>query len=223
MRPLNTLLACLILLASTPLHAGAWLREQGRTFLSSTFSATYFRDIANESYIEHGWRDDITIGADVGFYTLHTGLQTGQATVFIRRPLKFGAEKSVWSYEIGIGAYWIADQVSPTIKTGVSWGRGFTFAEKSGWMNVDASVTWDLGQSLHTTKIDSTVGINLTEKFTGMLQVFSANVGGETFHSLAPSIVFAPKSNKLRLQVGALAPLDNLDSTAIRLGIWREF
>ncbi len=206
-----------------PALAGAWLKEEGKGFVSTSFSATYFRDIAIETYAEYGVRPDLTLGLDVGFYTLRDGSDHGFATLFMRRPLGNSDGPNRFSYELGVGAAWIAEDVTPHVKTGISWGRGLQIREQSGWVNVDASVTWDLGHDQHLSKIDATVGLNFTEQTAGMLQLYLAHLDSETYSTLAPSLVVAPKWAKFRIQMGALAPLEDLDNTAIRIGIWRDF
>ena len=206
-----------------PALAGAWLKEEGKGFLSTSFSATYFRDIASETYAEYGVRPDLTIGIDVGFYTIRDGSQHGYATAFVRRPLGETDGVNRFSYELGIGAAWIGEDVTPHIKTGLSWGRGLQIKDKNGWINVDANVTWDLGRSLHVSKIDTTVGLNFTERTSGMLQLYLTHLDEKMYSTIAPSVVLSPKWAKFRIQVGALAPLENLDNTAIKIGIWRDF
>ena len=72
---------------ATSADAGAWMREKGTSFTSVSFTSTWFRDTTNTSYLEYGWRDDLTIGADIGYATSRQGTQSGYGTIFIRRPL----------------------------------------------------------------------------------------------------------------------------------------
>ncbi len=206
-----------------PAFAGAWLKEEGKGFLSTSFSANYFRDIASEIYAEYGMRSNLTIGIDVGLYTLRDGSDRGYATAFVRRPLGGSDGPHRFSYELGIGAGWTREEVTPLLKTGLSWGRGLQVKDKFGWVNVDTSVTWDLGPGQHVPKIDTTVGLNFTEQTTGMLQLYLVHLDSEIYSSLAPSLVLKPEWAKFRIQIGALAPLKNLDDAAIKIGIWREF
>lgn len=208
---------------TAPARAGAWLREEGTSFLSTSFSATYFRDIFSEVYAEHGLRADLTIGFDFGLATLRNGLQSGYASAFIRRPLMHSDGPHRLSYELGVGAAWLADEVSPTLKTGLSWGRGFKLGEDYGWVNVDAAVHWDLRHRLHIGKLDTTVGLNFTDKTAAMLQVFVSHIQGETYTSVAPTVIFAPKTDKFRITFGAEAPLQDTNNTRLKIGIWRTF
>lgn len=219
------LLTLLILSTCPPTraHAGAWLREQGTSFTAVSFSATYFRDIANTTYLEIGLRENLTLGADIGYFTSRIGQQSGFATLFMRKPLGPNTGPNKWAYEIGAGATWEGELVVPHIKTGVSWGRGYQFQDMNGWMAVDASITWDLGLGLHLTKVDTTVGLNFSDTTTGMLQLFLGNQGGEAFGTFAPSVIYKPKKRNFRIQFGAETPLDNFEDTSLKLGLWREF
>lgn len=223
MRIALSLLMSVLLVLPTFGHAGAWLREKGTTFTAVTFSATYFRDIANTTYIEHGLRENMTLGADVSLSSSRTGEQSGYGTIFLRMPLGKTEGKSKWAYELGLGATWRGAEVSPHLKTGLSWGRGIQIGEKYGWMAVDASITWNLGEGAHLTKIDTTVGLNFTDQTAGMVQLYLSHLDGEGFGTFAPSVIWKPKAGKFRLQLGFEAPMRNMDDTALKLGIWREF
>ncbi|MGJ8628092.1 MAG: hypothetical protein ACSHXB_14120 [Sulfitobacter sp.] len=204
-------------------NAGAWLREKGSSFTSVSFSSTWFLDTTNTSYLEYGLRDNLTVGADVGYATSRNGTQSGYGTLFIRRPLGQNDGPNQWAYELGVGAAWVGEEVLPYLKTGLSWGRGIKLRDTNGWMAVDASITWDVTSGLHVAKIDSTIGLNFTEVTTGMVQLYLAHLDQQTYGSIAPSIVIKPRNSKFRIQIGAESQLDDLENTGIKLGLWREF
>ncbi|MGJ5621478.1 hypothetical protein [Sulfitobacter sp. MF3-043] len=208
---------------ATGTDAGAWLREKGTSFTSVSFTSTWFRDTTNTSYLEYGWRDDLTIGTDIGYATSSQGTQSGYGTIFVRRPLGKNNGPNKWAYELGVGAAWVDYIAIPYLKTGVSWGRGFTFRDTPGWASVDASVSWALTTSHHLAKVDTTVGLNFTSVTTGMLQLYLAHLDRETYASIAPSVVIKPRNAKYRLQIGADSQLGNPEYTAIKIGLWREF
>jgi len=223
MRATLALTFCLMLCAANTANAGAWMRAEGTTFTSTAFSANYFRDISSTTYIEHGLRDDVTVGLDVAYFTSRFGTTSGYGTVFIRRPLNWGADTTHWAYELGAGTAWAGELVLPHVKAGLSWGRGFQLGERYGWMTVDASITVDVTYGQPLSKIDATVGMGLTEQVKGMMQVYLSHLEGETFTTLAPSVVYSPKASKLSIQFGAQSTLGLWDDTALKLGIWREF
>lgn len=73
-----TLLACQLSPVAAP--AGPWLREEGTTFISSSFSATYFYDLSQSTYIEYGLRETLTLGFDQNTAQSRFGQQSGHAT-----------------------------------------------------------------------------------------------------------------------------------------------
>ena len=223
MRPWLLIVFLLSLLLASPTHAGAWLREKGTSFTSISFSATWFRDTTNTTYLEYGLRDNLTIGADIGIIADRWGGQSGYGTVFIRRPLGPNKGPNKWAYELGIGAAWVNELVLPHLKTGVSWGRGIQIKGLNGWMTVDASMTWDMANGFHLGKIDSTLGVNFTKVTTGMIEIYLAHLDSKTYATIAPSLVFKPHKGKYRFQIGAQTPLGHYENTALKLGLWREF
>ena len=211
------------LCAGTTAQAGPWLREKGSTFSSVSVSATYFRDFGTATYLEYGLREHMTIGADISTFTSSEGARSGFATLFLRRALGANQGKSRWAYELGIGSAWEGDLILPHIKTAVSWGRGYTLREKSGWMTVDASIKWDLMQGEHAGKLDATVGMNFSDRTTGMLQLYLAHLDHKFYATLAPSVVIKPGKRKFKIQIGTEIPTDDAKNTVLKLGIWREF
>lgn len=223
MRTILKVSLCLTALSPSLAEAGAWLREKGRGFSSTAFTITPDLDIANTSYLEYGLRPKLTLGADVRLAHDRFGVQDGFATLFIRRALNDPNKTSKWAYELGFGATWDDSVIQPHVKLGLSWGRGLQWGERYGWMSVDGSYRWDITTSQGTAKIDTTVGMGFTEVTTGMMQLYLTEFDGTMTASIAPSLVFQPRGKKFRVQVGAEAPLDDTNNTALKLGLWREF
>jgi hypothetical protein len=212
------LLAALIVLTCTsPAFAGAWLREKGAGFSSVTGSATIGGDIAESSYLEFGARDDLTFGVEIGF--------TGFATAFLRRPIGKNDKPGVWAYELGMGVGWTDYVIRPYLLTGLSWGRGYDLGGLNGWLAVDTSVTWDVYFAEHLVKIDSTLGMNFGDRFSGMLQLFGAGTAAGHTTSIAPSILVTPLNNhpEIRLQIGGQSQIGLPANSAIKVSIWRSF
>jgi len=141
---------------ATPAFSGAWLREKGTGFSSVSASAEIAQNITQTIYLEYGVREDLTLGAEVGSTLSANGTQSGSATVFLRRPIRANDGPTVWSYELGIGAGWTGYAISPSLKTGLSWGRGYKINQMNGWMAVDASVLLDVYSADYSAKIDAT-------------------------------------------------------------------
>jgi hypothetical protein len=218
-------LVLLALVHGTTAQAGPWLREKGSTFTSTSISSSLGRDANSSGYLEFGITPDTTVGLDLGFSQNRTGRKLAFGTLFIRRQLGGTAGPSRWAYELGIGGTYAgaAQPVEPHVKTGLSYGRGIQLAGKSGWLVTDAAVLWELEQDDHVTKIDTTLGLNFSDQFSGMVQLNFARQGSETFTFLEPSLVIAPFDTGLKIQAGIVAPLDEPDNSALKLGIWQEF
>ncbi len=223
MRLVRVTLIFLTLLLAAPAVGGPWMREKGTGFSATSSSISYFLETANTTYLEFGLRDDLTIGADVGYFTDRSGTQSGHATAFLRRPLGRTDGSHKWAYELGLGARWVGPTVLPHLKTGLSWGRGIKLRQKDGWMNVDASVMWDLGVSRQQTKVDATLGLNFTKQFTGMVQLNLSYADNTATAKLSPSVIFQRKKGKIRFQIGAEADLTDVTRSTLKLGIWRAF
>lgn len=205
--------------------AGAWLREKGSGFSSVATSSTLFRDISQTTYVEYGVRDDLTLGAEVAFFTFATGVQSGSGRIFLRRPIGKRDRPSVWSYELGMGADWSVEGVRPNLRAALSWGRGYQLKHLNGWIAVDGSILLDVYGTNHTVKIDSTIGLNFNKRFAGMVQVFHADLVNSDATSIAPSILVRPIKNKpnIRLQIGGETQLGNAANSAFKISFWREF
>jgi hypothetical protein len=222
MRP--WVLACLVLICLCgTARAGPWMRETGRTFTSATFTLNQFRETTSQSYFEHGLRDDLTWGLDIGYITDRFGTQSGYGTLFLRRPLNDPRARSLWAYEVGAGVAWVGPRVLPHLKGGLSWGRGIELGARQGWLSVDASAAWQIDSGAYVAKVNTTFGLDFTERTTGMVQLFLADVNGIHTATLAPAIVFRAGDSKFRVQVGTESPLGNVRNTSLKIGLWREF
>lgn len=210
-------------LHAAPAAAGAWLREEGTGFSATSFGLSYFYDISQSTYLEYGLRPDLTLGADISTFQSRFGFQSGAATLFLRFPLGSPNDRGRWAYELGAGATWIGEEVVPHVKGSLSWGRGITFAERSGWLAVDASLRWDFGLGTSQIKLDGTAGLDFTDVTAGMLQLFVTQTRSGTFAKVAPSVVFSPKQSKFRIQIGSEIPVRAPQDTMFKLGIWRSF
>lgn len=204
-------------------YAGAWLREQGAGFMAVSVVGTYYLDTSSQTYLEYGLSDKSTIIADVWMNRPRYDPPRGIVTISMRRALSAADAQAKWAYEFGVGAGWVGTQIRPHLRTGLSWGRGMTWGQKSGWMGVDAAVLWDLEQAAHLTKVDATFGTNFTDVTTGMIQVYTAHIDGTHSVTLAPSLVFNPQKSNFRVKVGTESLLGSLENTALKLEFWREF
>jgi len=203
--------------------AGPWLREKGTTFTSVSLTANYYLETASQTYLEYGLTEKMTLIANIGMARQHFLPESGYATFSLRRALSKPEAQSKWAYEFGVGVGWAGETRLPHVRTGISWGKGMTWGERSGWAVVEAEVVWDMTDQLHLAKLDGTVGMNFTDVTAGMLQIYTAHTALASTASIAPSLIFSPKNSKFRLQIGAEADVVQFDKTALKIGLWREF
>lgn len=208
---------------ATTAQAGPWLREKGTTFSAVSVATTYYLDTSSQTYIEYGLTDKTTLVGDLSMIRLRYAPQSGYATVSVRRAFSKPDATSKLAYEIGVGAGWIGSMTLPHLRTGLSWGRGIKWGDTSGWTTVEASAIWDLTYAQHIAKLDMTLGMNFTDVTKGMIQLYTAEIAGETVATIAPSLVFTPRERKFSIQVGAESQIGNMRNSALKLGLWREF
>lgn len=209
-------------LAST-VQAGPWLREEGTTFSAVSASTTYYLDTSSQTYLEYGLTQETTLVGDLNMTRQRYSDESGHATVSLRRALSKPDATSKLAYELGVGVGWAGSEALPHLRTGLSWGRGIKWREKSGWATVEAAVIWGLNDAQNMTKLDTTAGINFTDVTAGMIQLYTTEMDGKIFAIIAPSLVFTPRDSKFRIQIGMEGEIGNLDNTALKLGLWREF
>jgi len=202
---------------------GPWLREKGSTFTAVSIAGTYYLDTATQTYIEYGLTEKITIVADVSTARFLYAPPSGYATLSFRRALGAKDATSKWAYEVGVGTGWIGEMLLPHVRTALSWERGVTWGKKSGWMTVEGAVVWDMTYALHVAKLDTTVGLNLTEKTKGMIQLYAMHAAGESIATIAPSVVYSPENTKFSIQFGTESEIGRLYNSAVKISIWREF
>lgn len=209
---------------ASPAASGAWMREKGTQFSSHSFSITPSYDASQTTFLEYGARDDLVLGAEISFTAPPHSDTSGSARVFLRRPLLGTDRPSVWAYELGFGISWAGDVTNPNLRTGLSWGRGYKLGQRNGWMAVDASIMFDLYQADQTVKIDSTIGLNFNDRFSGMFQVFHTVTPSTQLTLVAPSIVFRPLKNKpaIRVQICGETQIGNLRNAAFKISLWRD-
>ena len=201
------------------------MREKDHGFSATTANIGFAHDFGQTSLLEYGVRGDLTLGTEINLSRASNGATSGSALLFLRRPIGPTNRPNVWAYVLGFGGGWTGEIIRPTLFSGLSWGHGLSLHNLNGWMAVDTSVTWDLYFADHLAKIDSTVGLNFTDRFSGMVQVFHARIPGFSTTSVAPSIVFRPIKDKpdIRLQIGGEMLIGAPQTRAIKLSFWREF
>lgn len=211
--------------AALPCAAGAWMRGEGEGFLSLGFRFYEERDTGTQGveqnfFFEYGLWPRLTVGASANY----TSGVKGEGQVFLRLPIRNDDRPAKLAAELGIGAE-STDGITfdPFLKAGLSWGRGLTIAGRSGWVNVDGAVQWASDDTPALFKLDTTLGITLSDRFRLMGQgFFEADEFGESL-TVVPSVIYSPNWGQMKFVVGLEHKTGRDESTGIKFGLWRDF
>jgi hypothetical protein len=223
MKILNAACLAISLCVPSAALAGAWLKEKGHGFVSLSFGANMAEEITGGLYVEYGLSDSTTIGIDISGFSGGSITLNGYGSLFLRRSIGPTDKPSKWAYEIGIGGYWEQETARPALKSAISWGRGFQFKGRNGWMNMDGAFIYDPTLGSHMTKLDATVGMEIGKITTGILELALGHKDDNTFGSIEPSLLLRPKNMDFQFKLGANIPFEDQDKSALKLGIWRSF
>jgi hypothetical protein len=216
--------ALILGLAGAPAaQAGAWLREKGGGFASTSVTSDEAGQISSSVYLEYGLSDRLTLGGDFYYGTDLTTFQEGSGIVFLRFPLGPTDGTHKWAAHVGAGTRYVNLEFLTAFEVGLSWGRGLQWKENYGWINVDLSFNDAQAPAERRVKLDGTVGMGLSERSKVMLQLFNTFEDGETYVKLAPSYLFTPRGGKTTLQIGLETPLAGGGEPTLKLGIWQTF
>lgn len=211
------------LLGPAPATGGAWPREAGGWFLSSSVQMTRTEDGGvgwAGTYLEYGATPRLTLGLDAG-HAIGSALEDPgwQALLFGRYdlapdgPLRIGA---------GLGAGVTSDGVDsrPLLRANLAIGRGFDSRYGGGWAEADLQAVRFGGETAW--KLDTTAGLSPRGGRLLFLQAQTAKFpGAETQLRLLPTLVqrFGP------VKVEFAATVDAAPETrfGLKLGLWREF
>lgn len=215
---------CLALLGAATFgaqaDAGAWPREEGKSFLSFTLES-YVGGNSGSDYLslfyEYGLTPDLTLGLDAGH---DLDASTSSAIVFLRYPV-FTGGANAFAVELGLGETVQSGQTVATIRPGLYWGRGISIAGLSGWTGVD--MTYAQGSNGDALgKVQATIGANLGNNRLAILDLqYEHPLKGQSFVAIAPSYVFEVAQNT-RVQVGLRHNL-RTGATATKVGFWLDF
>lgn len=195
------------------------MREAGTVFLA--FSTVYddTGTLDGSAYLEYGLRPKLTLGAKLDVDMTKGRMGDGTAFVFLRRPIDRWDTAYQLAYELGFGTTF-GDGADPLLRSGLSYGRGFTLWDRNGWLAVDAAIEWALDNGPNTAKLDTTLGLTLNDRFQVMMQVFVTNSSAFSNTTLAPSVIWQPNAKTPSYQLGV--EVDD-DTWAVKLGLWRSF
>jgi hypothetical protein len=228
-------LAALVLVAAAAAaeaRAGAWLREEGRAFVSlaTTLStpaesllapASRLRSFASV-YAEYGLTPSITLGLDAAWAGGEDDSALA-ALVFLRRPVWQGT-RDVFATDLAVGLRReTGENIEARLRAGVSWGRGFKLQWGPGWMGLDASVEARHPSGELVTKLDATIGLKPEPGRLLILQFegFHTEESGAIL-KLAPSVAWEIRPG-VHLQLGASVTLAGDDAVGVKLATWFSF
>lgn len=216
-------------------QAGAWPREDGRTFLSFGTEigaeGLSFASLYGERGLPRRWTVVLDAGGDpmggaaVAALTLRIPLEDG--TGANRLALSFGGGVAVEdgrqvALVPGLG------QARPFARVGAHWGRGIETGLGTGWVGLDALADLTIpivagDTSGSAWKLDATLGINRTDRLATILQVQTGSpLTGDTYLRLQGTVVHS-LGTRTRVEAGAILGLSGDDTHAVKAGIWLDF
>jgi hypothetical protein len=221
--------------------AGAWPREDGRTFLSFGTEIGADGDSFASLYAERGLPRRLTAVLDAGAASgVGSGPDTGDGSVALtlRLPLDDGTGANRLALSFGGGLALDDDrdlvdapglgQARPFARVGAHWGRGIETPFGTGWVGVDALVDLSIpvlaGEGSDTAwKLDATLGVNRTDRLAGILQLQTGSpAAGDSYLRLQATAAWR-LGQAVRIETGAVFGLTGDDTQALKIGLWLDF
>lgn len=211
----------LVILALAPAaYAGPWPRPPGEHFISITAeaptSAQSFSEIYGATYFERGLKGDWTLGLDAGT----DGLGYQKTYLFLRRPVWTGRTARL-AFELGAGQQTAANGLGYALRPALTWGRGVSVFDRSGWLTIDGSAAYL--PKLQTTiyKSEVTFGVSLNARTKTMLQAtVEQEKGRRARATVTPSAAYLIRPD-MHLLGGVVLSGDQ--ASKIKLGLWMTF
>lgn len=223
----------LLLAGAGPASAGAWPREQGKTFLSlsQVFTTEVETLIApgqmvtsySSLYAEYGLTEKLTIGLDAGYGAgPDSGVSTGVA--FARYPVWESTGGQRVALDFGVGWRSDAEQGQDLrLRPGIAWGMGFDSRWGQGWLGIEASANFLVPSGQQIYKADFTAGIKPNDQWMLIGQIQTGRYPGtEALIRIAPSVVRAITPST-HLQLGVEGTVLGDDLIGAKLALWLEF
>lgn len=235
-RGLRAAVLVVLALLPVPAAAGAWPREDGRTFLSFGIEQGDSADGPFVSlYGERGLPRRWTAVLDAG---MRPDGGDATAALTLRLPLDDGSGRDRFALSFGGGVAvedgrMLADvpglgQARPFARAGAHWGRGLDTPWGPGWAGVDALADLSIpvvegDDTASAWKLDATVGLSPTDRLTTILQVQTGRpFAGDAYVRLQATVV-RRLGDRLNVEAGTVIGLSGDDTRAAKLGVWIEF
>ncbi len=216
-------LACLFcLIATQQVLAGAWLREKGNGFMSTSSTLRAVSPVADYEfglYADYGLTSRLNVGIDI----YETPGFSGHALLFIRRPLRSLGAQSKLAMELGLGSHHQYQNWRPMYRLGLSWGYGFDNWFAPGWIAVETAIEHRDGQPGPLFKFDAIAGLSSSDRIRPMLQLETAIAKNLPFQwKLTPSLLIPGKGNSTWV-VGIQQRSFGTARTGLKVALWRRF
>jgi hypothetical protein len=225
MLPLRVPLAAAtaLLAAASLASAGAWPRDEGRTFLSFSNIPAVDGDGDLSSwgglYAERGLTPRLTLGIDGD---RPSGGVNWTAWAFLRWDLAPGAVNRQ-ALSVGIGRRGTDDGSDLVLRPGIAVGRGFDTRWGAGWAEAELQAIHAPEGGWTAWKLDGTLGVRRAEGRLLILQAQASDYpGADPQLRLVPSLVTRVAPG-LSVELGVSAELAEPRTLGVKLGTWLEF
>jgi len=221
MRCAYAILICCLALPS-PVHAGAWLRENGTWFLSvvgilrhqatgTAFETDIFADYGLTPRLSTGISIHANAGAD------------GHTLAFLRWPIGSTEGDALLSLSAAAGGYRENGVWQPMARLGWAWGRGFRWGEGWGWVDVDAAVEYRATIGRPLWKLDAVVGQSTGALIRPMFKLETTQISNRPLIWSVSANMLISRTPGKTLVIGLEHKHEASNSIGLRFGLWREF
>lgn len=209
-------IAVLILVLAGPAPAGPWPRAAGEGFVSFAVEADPEDGGSPYAtlYAEYGIGAGRVLGLDLG----RSEDYFDKAVLFFRQPFGAGDTPTVAAWEIGLG---MVDE-RPSLRTGLSVGRGVTLGAQPGWTAFDLRTSL-LGSGNAILEADLTVGAETGNGNKWLVQLrMAAPTDSAAYVNIAPAWALRVGPGR-HLLIGVTAGVLNSSEARLGLGFWQAF
>ncbi len=207
----------ILMFFATAASAGPWPREEGKGFLSisADLDAEDGKDNFLSFYLEYGLSRDRTFGID----RRESGDEIAKTIAFLRYPVGATDRRLKLAYEIGLG---ILDN-DAALRPGVSVGRGFEMAQRSGWWTWDTRALLVEDTNMTLAESDITFGLQTNASSKLILQVQTGVPRkSDAYVKLAPSLAIQSSEGR-HYTIGVTAGVVENNEVKVNFGLWQEF
>jgi hypothetical protein len=215
--------------------AGAWPRDDGRTFLSFgteiVADGPGFTGLYAERGLPRRWTAVLDAGGKIDGSDWSSALS-------LRRPIDDGTGPDRFALSFG-GGLSVAEnrrladvpglgQARPFARFGAHWGRGIETGWGNGWVAADALADISLpvvaGDAVGSAwKLDATLGLRPMEGLATILQLQTgAAFAGEPYARMQATAV-RDLGSVAKIEAGAIVGLAGDDTQALKFGVWLDF